>query len=394
MRGIKSDHNVDEAAAGRRLPSPEVVLLSGGTSKAGDLSTGCEGTVRAGRCGSRRGAKPGKPICLAAERGKPVVILPGFHLGDLHLPRVRRAGDFKLGGRPALSRPSLTARSCREGHPEVGRTEYLLVGLVETGAEPAAYPMGRAGSVTAFSRADGFVTIGRHEEMVEAGTPVTVTLFGVGRRPADLVVIGSHCTGLDYLLGLLQDQGLHTKFLAVGSTAGLEAARRGECDLAGMHLLDPRTGQYNRPLLPEGVELIEGYGRRQGIVFRPRSAFRGPWPPWRSIPPRRFRLPDGRATRERHANPHRSSARRFSRRAIPASFSHNAVAAAVMRAAGPTGAWRSAGWPSTTISASRRSAGDTTLHAPRAAWAAGGQGIPAIAARDDVRERLQMGFVL
>jgi len=55
----------------------------------------------------------------------------------------------------------------------------------------------------------------------------------------------------------------------VGSTGGLQAAQRGECDLAGMHLLDPKTGRYNEPYLTPELELIRGYGRLQGIVFRP-----------------------------------------------------------------------------------------------------------------------------
>ena len=97
---------------------------------------------------------------------------------------------------------------------------------------------------------------------------VEVQLLGRDLQAADLVVIGSHCVGLDYLLGRLQDQGLRTKFLAVGSTAGLEAARRGECDVAGIHLWDPATGQYNRPWLAPGLTLIPGYGRVQGVVFR------------------------------------------------------------------------------------------------------------------------------
>ena len=54
-------------------------------------------------------------------------------------------------------------------------------------------------------------------------------------------MIGSHCIGLDYLLGELQHSGVRSKFLAVGSLAGLEAAKRGECDIAGIHLLDPET---------------------------------------------------------------------------------------------------------------------------------------------------------
>lgn len=126
-----------------------------------------------------------------------------------------------------------------------------------------------SGSVTAFGRADGFVTIPRQREYLEAGEVVEVRLIGAGLRPADLVVIGSHCLGLDYLLGRLRERGVSAKYLAVGSTGGLEAADRGECDLAGVHLLDPATDEYNRPFLTPRLELIPGYGRLQGVVFRP-----------------------------------------------------------------------------------------------------------------------------
>jgi putative molybdopterin biosynthesis protein len=126
-----------------------------------------------------------------------------------------------------------------------------------------------SGSVTTFSRADGFATIGRHEEIVQAGTIVDIQLLGRDLHLADLVVIGSHCLGLDYLLGELQRQGVHSKFLAVGSTGGLDAAKRGECDLAGIHLLDAKSNEYNRPFLTPALQLVPGYGRLQGIVFRP-----------------------------------------------------------------------------------------------------------------------------
>jgi len=85
---------------------------------------------------------------------------------------------------------------------------------------------------------------------------------------ADLVVIGSHDIALDGLLGELQQRGVRSKFLAVGSLGGLEAAKRGECDIAGILLLDPQTGEYNRPFLTPALELIPGYGRLQGIVYR------------------------------------------------------------------------------------------------------------------------------
>jgi putative molybdopterin biosynthesis protein len=123
--------------------------------------------------------------------------------------------------------------------------------------------------VTTFSRADGFIVIPRLQESIEADEAVTVVPLGRGTEPADLVSIGSHCVGLDLLLGLLGDEGFTTKALWVGSQGGLAASARSESDVAGVHLLDPRTDTYNSPFLPAGVRLLPGYGRMQGIVFRP-----------------------------------------------------------------------------------------------------------------------------
>ena len=152
---------------------------------------------------------------------------------------------------------------------ERGRTEYVLVHLVQGPSGLSAYPMGKgSGSVTSYGRADGFVTIPRDQEYVEIGESVDVEMIGIGTESADLIAIGSHCAGLDFLLGLVSARGYTTKTMWVGSTGGLIAAGRGECDVAGLHLLDPATGEYNRPLVPAGVRFLLGYGRMQGIVFR------------------------------------------------------------------------------------------------------------------------------
>jgi putative molybdopterin biosynthesis protein len=259
------------------LSDADVVLLSGGTSKGtGDVSYRVVAELSdPGIVAHGVALKPGKPICLAATGGRAVVVLPGFPTSAIFTFHEFVAPVIRLlAGRGAEERATVPARLAVKVNSEIGRTEYLLVGLVEmpageSGPDLAAYPMGQgSGSVTTFSRADGFATIGRHDEIVEAGTVIDVQLLGRELRLADLVVIGSHCIGLDYLLGLLQRQGLHTKFLAVGSTAGLDAARRGECDVAGIHLLEPVTGEYNRPFLTAGLDLVAGYGRQQGIVFR------------------------------------------------------------------------------------------------------------------------------
>jgi putative molybdopterin biosynthesis protein len=220
--------------------------------------------------------KPGKPICLASTGGRPVVVLPGFPTSAIFTFHEFVAPVLSsMAGRSTSARATVQAKLAVKVNSEIGRTEYLLVGLVETDVASggsrtlAAYPMGQgSGSVTTFSRADGFTTIDRHQEIVPAGAIVTVQLLGSELQLADLVVIGSHCIGLDYLLGELHKTGVRPKFLAVGSLAGLEAAKRGECDIAGIHLLDPQSGEYNVPFLTPDLELIRGYGRLQGIVFR------------------------------------------------------------------------------------------------------------------------------
>jgi putative molybdopterin biosynthesis protein len=255
------------------LESADVVLLSGGTSKgAGDVSYRVVAELTdPGVVAHGVALKPGKPICLAATGGRAVVVLPGFPTSAIFTFHEFVAPVIRLlAGAPAEKRTVVEASLAVKVNSEIGRTEYLLVGLVDSGGGLVAYPMGQgSGSVTTFSRADGFATIDRHQEIVEAGTVIAVQLLGRELQLADLVVIGSHCVGLDYLLGELQRRGARTKFLAVGSFGGLDAARRGECDIAGVHMLDPATGEYNRPFVTEGLELIRGYGRLQGIVFRP-----------------------------------------------------------------------------------------------------------------------------
>jgi putative molybdopterin biosynthesis protein len=253
-----------------------MMILSGGTSKgAGDLCYrvisrfGDPGIVVHGVA-----LKPGKPLCLAVTGGKPLVVLPGFPTSAIFTFHEFVAPVIRaLAGLPPERKETVPAVLPIRLTSERGRTEYSMVSLVRTDDGLAAYPLAKgSGAVTAFSHADGFVAIPQHEEAVEAGTPVSVQLIGRNVEPADLVVIGSHCVGLDHLLGQLQRRGVTVKLLNVGSMGGLTAARRGECDLAPVHLMDPATGHYNEPFLTEGLTLVPGYGRLQGVLFRPGDA--------------------------------------------------------------------------------------------------------------------------
>lgn len=278
---VPDNERLLDAAVGPLVSGPDavdVVLLSGGTSKGeGDINATVVHNLAA-RFPDSPGVvvhgvalKPGKPILLAVIAGTPIVVLPGFPTSavftfhEFVAPLLRR-----LAGLSAGDARTVHAMAPFRITSVAGRAEYTLVDLVEGEAGMAAYPLGAgSGSVTAFARADGFVRIPANHEYVEAGSELEVRLIDPDLQAADVVAIGSHCIGLDDVLGLVAADGFRVKSIPVGSTAGLAALARGEGDVAGVHLLDEQTGEYNTPFLPDGARLIRGYGRRQGIVFRP-----------------------------------------------------------------------------------------------------------------------------
>ena len=261
-----------EAAMRKALAESDMVVLSGGTSKgAGDVShriiarLGPPGIICHGVA-----LKPGKPLCLAVCDGKPVVILPGFPTSamftfhDMIVPVLRR-----MAGLPPRSEATVTAKVPVRIASELGRTEFVMVSLVEGADGLIAYPSGKgSGAITAFSQADGFLRIDALADQMPAGSEAKVTLLTPHVRVPDLVIVGSHCTGLDLVTAPLARAGLTVRLIAVGSLGGLAAARRGECDLAPIHLFDDRTETYNVPFLSGGLELVPGWRRMQGVVFK------------------------------------------------------------------------------------------------------------------------------
>jgi putative molybdopterin biosynthesis protein len=200
----------------------------------------------------------------------PLAILPGFPTSAVFTFHEFIAPVLRiLAGVQEADRQQVPATLPMRVNSEKGRTEFLLVNLVQGPSGYSAYPMGKgSGSVTAFSKADGFIAIDRNKEYLDQGASVSVTLIGQALQPADLIFIGSQCIGVDYLLSEMSQRGWRVKSIAVGSMAGITAAARGECDLAGTHLLDEKTGEYNRPFLGASLTLEKGYGRKQGLVFR------------------------------------------------------------------------------------------------------------------------------
>ncbi len=279
----------------------DLLLLSGGTSKgAGDRSHRALAKLAGAAPGQPAivvhgvALKPGKPLCLGATRrpagGRviPIAVLPGFPSSALFCFHEFVAPVLRAllghGLEPARERgeraPGIEATLPRAVASVRGRRQYVLVQLLASAdgsGPPIAHPIGKgSGSISAFCRADGFVSVGRQQERVEAGERVRVQPLGGALArpsgaftPADLTIIGSHCVGLELLADLLHAEGLRICLIAQGSQGGLFAAERGLCDLAPIHLHDPETNRYNEPFVPEGCALARGYGRMQGLLTRP-----------------------------------------------------------------------------------------------------------------------------
>ncbi len=267
---VADDEAALETAMRDALAAHDMLILSGGTSKgAGDYTHRI--LSRLGQIIAHGVAlKPGKPLCLAVCDGKPVVILPGFPTSamftfhDMIVPSLRR-----MAGLPARKDAKVDARVPVRIASELGRAEFVMVALVEGADGLLAYPTGKgSGAITSFAQADGFLRIDALADHMAAGTSTEVTLFTPHVRVPDLTIIGSHCTGLDVAMAPVARAGFAARIIAVGSLGGLAAAKRGECDIAPIHLFDGKSETYNQPFLSEGLELVEGWRRMQGIVFR------------------------------------------------------------------------------------------------------------------------------
>ncbi len=182
-----------------------------------------------------------------------------------------------LGQQP-YKPPTLEATVTRKIPSHTGDEDFVRVAVGQVGDRIMATPISRgAGVITSLVRADGIVRIPRFSEGLDSGSQVTVHLY---RTKAEImqtiVAIGSHDLTLDLLAQFLASRGDGRRLSSahVGSLGGLVALRRGEAHLAGSHLLDPETGQYNisyvkRYVPGQEVKLVTLVGREQGWIVAP-----------------------------------------------------------------------------------------------------------------------------
>ena len=220
--------------------------------------------------------RPGHPVALGVVDGKPVLGIPGYPVSaaltcELFVkPLVER-----MLGIPAAERGKLRAAMTRKTLSPMGEDEFLRVRLGRVGDKLVAAPVERgAGVIMSLVRADGIVKIPRFSEGLDAGAEVEVGLL----RPVEaieetVVAIGSHDMTLDLLASHVRRARPRTTLASsnVGSMGGLMALARGEAHMAGSHLLDEATGEYNlsfirRFLKGRDIVVVNLVQRIQGLI--------------------------------------------------------------------------------------------------------------------------------
>lgn len=232
--------------------------------------------------------RPGHPVILGlidqqsqieSQKSKswtPIIGVPGYPVSaaltiDIFVESLLAQW---LGRRPK-ELPTETATLTRKIVSPPGDDDFVRVAVGKVGDKLLAAPLSRgAGVITSLVQADGLALIPRGVQGMEAGENVQVRLYrSKVEIEKTIFCIGSHDLTLDLMSQFLAEHDRRLASANVGSLGGLIALRRGEAHLAGSHLLNPETGEYNisyvRQYMPEiPVKVIALVGRQQGLLVQ------------------------------------------------------------------------------------------------------------------------------
>ncbi|MFP4370839.1 MAG: molybdopterin biosynthesis protein [Halanaerobium sp.] len=222
---------------------------------------------------------PGKPLIAAEVESKPVFGLPGYPLSawlDNHL--FIRELIYQLQGIQAPAFNQIEAEVKRKVPSDIGLEEFLQVNLISgSKSEFKAVPLKRGSSaMESIVKADGIMRIAENKEGLHPGDRAPVILLNdKAKIKNNLLLIGSHDLSLDLIRNEVRQRNYNydLKLQTVGSMAGLTALRRGESHLAGAHLLDPESGEYNISYLKrffkgQKLVLLNLVHREQGLYLK------------------------------------------------------------------------------------------------------------------------------
>lgn len=193
---------------------------------------------------------PGKPTILGVIKDKPVIGNPGYTVSaTLSFQQFVRPLLFKLQGRKVPKIDTIKVQPTRDIPSKMGIEEFIRANIGRVGQKTVATPLPRAaGSITTLTRAEGIVRIPALSEGVSQNDEIDAELL-VDKEEIfnTVVVVGSHDVTIDIIGDEIRRRGHNIRVSSgnVGSLGGIRALRKGDCHMAGSHLLDPESGQYN-----------------------------------------------------------------------------------------------------------------------------------------------------
>lgn len=230
------------------LPDSDMVITNAGTS-AGTEDFTADILAELGEVLVHGvGIKPGKPVVLAICQGKPVIGLPGYPVSAMLTAELFARNV--LYARQKLPQPenkTVAATMAKQVYSQIGVEEYVRVSLGEVQGKIVAAPLGRgAGLISSLTKAQGMTVINESKDGLAAGTVSEVKLFGQQQASNNILSVGSHDLALEILGVFLRRQAnLSLSCANVGSMGGIMAVRNDEAHIAGIHMLDEATGQFN-----------------------------------------------------------------------------------------------------------------------------------------------------
>jgi molybdenum cofactor synthesis domain-containing protein len=221
---------------------------------------------------------PGKPTLLAAVENRPVVGIPGYPVSAVvSFREFVRPLLFRIQGLQTPAPDKIEAFMGRKLPSKPGLEEHVRVILGKVGKRVVAIPLaGGAGMMTSLVRADGILRVPPEISGYSEGEKATVELMTSEQALHNrLLAIGSHDLTVDLLASCIKERSegrITISSSNVGSMGGLLAIERGIAHFAGSHLLDTKTGDYNRSYIPRyiqstRVKLVTLVHRWQGFMI-------------------------------------------------------------------------------------------------------------------------------
>jgi putative molybdopterin biosynthesis protein len=219
---------------------------------------------------------PGKPAIAGILNEKPVFGIPGYP--------VSAAIIFEMLIKPLIlsfikevapEKTSIYAYPSRNIFSKLGTEEFVRVKIGKVNDKFIAAPLsGGAGAITSITEADAILRIPPEMEGITDKAPYKAELL----RPVSVIektvlMVGSHDNTIDILSGMMAEKNQRISSTHVGSMGGITAIKKGAAHIAGIHLLDTLTGEYNNSYLEKYIpekklKVIHLVSRHQGLIVQ------------------------------------------------------------------------------------------------------------------------------